>query len=80
MASPASNTHISYLIPHPDDKCRVVQIWLAYAKVGWRARKRGGVSIKPMSYKSKNMLQKNNDSTIIFYDKVKDGIKVELDF
>ena len=38
------------------------------------------VSIKPMTYKSKNMLQENIDSTIIFYDKVKDGIKVELDF
>jgi len=40
----------------------------------------GPVSIKPMTYKSKNMLQENIDSKIIFYDKVKDGIKVELDF
>ncbi len=38
------------------------------------------VSIKPMTYKSKNMLQERIDSTIIYYDKVKDGIKVELDF
>ena len=38
------------------------------------------VSIKPMTYKSKNMLQENIETTIIFYDKVKDGIKVELDF
>jgi len=33
-----------------------------------------------MTYKSKNMLQEKIDSKIIFYDKVKDGIKVELDF
>ena len=38
------------------------------------------VSIKPTTYKSKNMLQEKIDSTIIYYDKVKDGIKVELDF
>jgi MjaI-like restriction endonuclease len=38
------------------------------------------VSIKPVTYKSKNMLQEKIDSTIIYYDKVKDGIKVELDF
>ena len=38
------------------------------------------VSIKPVTYKSKNMLQENIDSKIIFYEKVKDGIKVELDF
>lgn len=38
------------------------------------------VSIKPMTYKSKKMLQENIDSKIIFYDKVKDGIKIELDF
>lgn len=38
------------------------------------------VSIKPITYKSKNMLQENIDSTVIFYDKAKDGIKVELDF
>ena len=38
------------------------------------------VSKKPMTYKSKNMLQENIDVEIIFYDKVKDGIKVELDF
>jgi hypothetical protein len=38
------------------------------------------VSIKPMTYKSKSMLQEKIDSKIIFCDKVKDGIKVELDF
>ncbi len=37
------------------------------------------VSIKPVTYKSKKMLQENIDLNIIFYEKVKDGIKVELD-
>jgi len=38
------------------------------------------VSIKLTTYKSKNMLQEKIDLTIIYYDKVKDGIKVESDF
>jgi len=38
------------------------------------------VSIKPVTYKSKNMYQEKIDSKMVFYDKLKDGIKVEWDF
>ncbi len=38
------------------------------------------VSIEPITYKPNCMLQENIDSTVIFYDKAKDGIKVELVF
>ncbi len=38
------------------------------------------VSIKPITYKTKNMLQEEIDATLIFYDKKKDGINVVYDF
>ncbi|MCF8052527.1 MAG: MjaI family restriction endonuclease [Desulfobacterales bacterium] len=38
------------------------------------------VSIKPITYKSKNMYQERIGSKMIFYDKKKDGVKVEWDF
>ena len=38
------------------------------------------VSIKPITYKTKNMLPENIDVKMIYYEKVKDGIKVEYDF
>lgn len=38
------------------------------------------VSIKPITYRTKNMLQENIDAKMIYYEKLKDGIKVEYDF
>jgi hypothetical protein len=38
------------------------------------------VSIKPITYKTKNMLHENIDVKLIFYEKLKDGIKIEYDF
>lgn len=38
------------------------------------------VSIKPVTYKTKNMLHENIDVKLIFYEKLKDGIKVEYNF
>lgn len=38
------------------------------------------VSIKPITYKAKNMYQENIEVKMIFYEKKKDGIKVEYDF
>ncbi len=38
------------------------------------------VSIKPLTYKSKNMLSESIDVAIIYYDKKKDGIVIEFDF
>ena len=38
------------------------------------------VSIKPITYKTKQMLRENIDAEIIYYDKVKDGIKVQYEF
>jgi hypothetical protein len=38
------------------------------------------VSIKPITYKTKNMLHENISIKLIYYEKVKDGIIVEYDF
>jgi hypothetical protein len=38
------------------------------------------VSIKPITYKTKSMLHENIDVKLIYYEKLKDGIRVEYDF
>jgi hypothetical protein len=38
------------------------------------------VSIKPITYKTKSMLHENIGVKLIYYEKLKDGIKVEYDF
>lgn len=38
------------------------------------------VSIKPITYKTKNMLQENITVNMVFYDKKKDGLTIEYDF
>ena len=38
------------------------------------------VSIKPVTYKTKNMLHENIDVKLIYYEKLKDGIRVEYNF
>lgn len=38
------------------------------------------ISIKPTSYKTKNMLSEQISVSIVFYEKVKDGIKIAFDF
>lgn len=38
------------------------------------------VSVKPITYKTKNMLHENINIKLIYYEKLKDGIKIEYDF
>ncbi len=38
------------------------------------------VSIKPITYKTKSMLHENIGVKLIYYEKLKDGIRVEYDF
>jgi hypothetical protein len=38
------------------------------------------ISIKPITYKTKGMLHENITVKLIYYEKLKDGIKVEYDF
>jgi hypothetical protein len=37
------------------------------------------VSVKPDTYKTKSMLHENIDAKMIYYEKLKDGIRVEYD-
>lgn len=37
------------------------------------------VSIKPSTYKTKNALQENIEARIIYYDKVKDGLSIDIE-
>jgi hypothetical protein len=39
-----------------------------------------GISIKPVTYRAKNMLNEQIDVDIIYYDKQKDGINIEFNF
>lgn len=38
------------------------------------------VSVKPVTYKTKNMLHENIEVKMIYYEKLKDGISFEYDF
>ena len=38
------------------------------------------VSVKPVTYKTKNMLHENIGVKLIYYEKLKDGIRIEYDF
>jgi hypothetical protein len=38
------------------------------------------VSIEPVTYKTKNILQEKTDAKMIYYEKLKNGIKVEYNF
>ena len=38
------------------------------------------VSIKPITYKTKNMLHEDISVKLVFYEKLKDGIKIEYNF
>ncbi len=63
----AMRTGDSYRIATPEEEARGIDGYLADKPV----------SIKPTTYKSKSMLQETIDSEIIYYEKVKDGIKVD---
>jgi hypothetical protein len=38
------------------------------------------ISIKPITYKTKNMLHEDINVKLVFYEKLKDGIKIEYNF
>lgn len=54
----------------PEEESRGIDGWIGDT----------AVSIKPVTYKTKNMLRENIEVAMIYYDKKKDGITVEFDF
>ncbi len=62
----AAKTGESYRSATPDEEAKNIDGFIGETPV----------SIKPTTYKSKKMLQETIESEIIYYEKVKDGIKV----
>ena len=62
--------HQKYRVATPQDESKGVDGYIGETPV----------SIKPITYKTKNMLQEKIDAKMIYYEKLKDGIKVEYNF
>jgi len=69
LKSVASTFQTSYRLAEPNEESKGID--------GFIGKK--AVSIKPISYGSKKALAEKIDSPIIFYEKVKDGIKLSFD-
>lgn len=66
----SENKHQKYRAATPEDESKGIDGYIGDMPV----------SIKPITYKTKNMLQENIEAQMIFYEKLKDGIKVEYNF
>jgi hypothetical protein len=66
----AMRTGATYRLANPEEESQGIDGYIGEKPV----------SIKPVTYKTKNMLNENITVGIIFYDKQKDGITVECDF
>jgi hypothetical protein len=66
----ASLTRESYRLATPEEESQGIDGYIGLRKV----------SIKPITYKTKNMLHEEIAIDIIFYDKKKDGINIEYGF
>jgi hypothetical protein len=62
--------HQNYRVATPQDESKGIDGYIGETPV----------SIKPLTYKTKNMLAEKIDAKMIYYEKLKDGIKVEYDF
>lgn len=69
LKSVASTFQTSYRLAEPNEESKGID--------GFIGKK--AVSIKPISYFSKRALAEKIDSPIIFYEKVKDGVKLTFD-
>lgn len=66
----AERKHVKYRRATPEEESRFIDGYIGEMPV----------SIKPITYKTKNMLHENIDVKLIYYEKLKDGIKIEYDF
>jgi hypothetical protein len=62
--------HLKYKIATPQDESKGIDGYIDETPV----------SIKPLTYKTKNMLAEKIAAKMVYYEKLKDGIKVEYDF
>jgi hypothetical protein len=62
--------NVHYRRSTPDEESRYIDGYIGEVPV----------SIKPVTYKTKTMLHENINVKLIYYEKLKDGIRVEYDF
>jgi hypothetical protein len=62
--------HLKYRVTTPQDESKGIDGYIGETPV----------LIKPMKYKTKNMLAEKIEAEMIYYEKLKDGIKVEYNF
>jgi hypothetical protein len=62
--------HQNYRVATPQDESKGIDGYIGETPV----------SIKPLTYKTKNMLAEKIEAKMVYYEKLKDGIKVEYDF
>lgn len=70
LKSIAEKKHVQYRRATPEEESKFIDGYPGETPV----------SIKPITYKTKNMLHENINIKLIYYEKLKDGIKVEYDF
>jgi hypothetical protein len=66
----AERKHVKYRRATPEEESKLIDGYIGET----------AVSIKPVTYKTKNMLHENIGVKLIYYEKLKDGIKVEYAF
>jgi hypothetical protein len=66
----SESKHVQYRRSTPEEEARFIDGYIGEMPV----------SIKPITYKTKGMLHENIDVKLIYYEKLKDGIRVECDF
>jgi hypothetical protein len=66
----AQRKGVSYRTATPEEESHLIDGYIG----------KTAVSIKPTTYKTKNMLHDNISVKLIYYEKLKGGIKVEYDF
>jgi hypothetical protein len=66
----AERKKVKYRRATPEEESRLIDGYIGETPV----------SIKPITYKAKNMLHEDITVKLIFYEKLKDGIRVEYDF
>ena len=62
--------HLKYRVATPQDESKGVDGYIGETPV----------SIKPLTYETKNLLQEKIEAKMVYYEKLKDGIKVEYNF
>jgi len=70
LKSLSEKKHLKYRVATPQDESKGIDGYIGETPV----------SIKPLTYKTKSMLQEKIEAKMVYYEKLKDGIRVEYNF